>query len=645
MAFNYVLTLLLLAGGGAGIAWNFRKTLKEETFEGEYQNIYTISYLVEQTKEYFNNMIKENLTDSFMNRDAYDRKLKDKLETRKKLKEAAFGNKDAKEYIKSRIVYLIQVNFGYTDEDLHKFIPFNRIDELTSVDMTEILIYAFSKYCSEKTNGELRAKDGLPYMIEKYHLNVAHEDYTGLEEEDVYDISAKQIREIYIKESEEGGVLRDLTFDDRLAIIAQRVFEQYKGFGCIDLLVDQAIDEIDCGVSGIPQGLFEVDKSLMDNITYSFESVWIMYHGLNIRMSCLKFENEAEFIRVCQNIYRYDAPTVLSRKEGKVASTMQDGSRVLVTRPPFSDSWTFFVRKHNAGVVGKQKKQYFTAAGGEHVETMMKWLIRGQRNIIYSGSQGTGKTTAMKHFFKYVPITFNVRIQEMIFELNLRYLYQARNNVAFQETADVSAQEGLNTQKKTNGTINIIGEIATAEAASWYVQTSKVASLYAWGSHHAKTAFDLVTSFRDNLLQTGIFSNEIEAEATAATALNIDFHMDKNEETESRFLERITEIVPIRDHSYPTDHMGDDISLEEKALRHTMEYETRITDRSQFTCTNLIEYHDGEYYVTNMPSAETLAEMRNKVLPTQREAFDADMETLRAVCEVDKKRLQEKLTA
>jgi len=52
--------------------------------------------------------------------------------------------------------------------------------------------------------------------------------------------------------------------------------------------------------------------------------------------------------------------------------------------------------------------------------------------------------------------TMNIRVQEVAFELHLRKIYPTRNILSFRETETVSGQEGLDVQKKTDGSVNII---------------------------------------------------------------------------------------------------------------------------------------------------------------------------------------------
>ena len=105
---------------------------------------------------------------------------------------------------------------------------------------------------------------------------------------------------------------------------------------------------------------------------------------------------------------------------------------------------------------------------------------------------------------KYISPAFTLRIQEMAFELHLRRVYPNRNILTFRETTTVSSQEGLDLQKKTDGTVNILGEVASAPVSSLMIQMSQVASLFTLFTHHAKTTVDLVKALRNNLLQTGV---------------------------------------------------------------------------------------------------------------------------------------------
>lgn len=232
------------------------------------------------------------------------------------------------------------------------------------------------------------------------------------------------------------------------------------------------IDGVSGGVSGLPESFMYQVGQLGDfikqtnerTIPKAYDSVWIFYHGKSIRLACLSFGSFAELRRVCQNIYKYNNPGQLSDTNGYKINEMKDGSRVVVLRPSMSESWAFFVRKFDTpnAVLENLVRQ----PGREPVIELLKFLVKGARVTALTGEQGCGKTTMLLAMIKYIYTTLNIRVQETAFELHLRKVYPDRNILTLRETETVSGQEGLDVQKKTDGAVNILGEVATDGVAA-----------------------------------------------------------------------------------------------------------------------------------------------------------------------------------
>ena len=73
---------------------------------------------------------------------------------------------------------------------------------------------------------------------------------------------------------------------------------------------------------------------------------------------------------------------------------MKDGSRVVVLRPNFSESWAFFVRKFAPPTL-ISPEQLLIHENKENVIELLKYLIRGARVTAITGEQGCGKTTLL----------------------------------------------------------------------------------------------------------------------------------------------------------------------------------------------------------------------------------------------------------
>lgn len=486
---------------------------------------YTLSSLQQELIQTITLLLRENPYESGMNQAEVDKRLSEKRELRKALKNCVYGDRNAKIFIKDFIQALLIKKFKLTDQNLNEIISFSQADHLTSQDKFEILLY-----CFEKEYGN----QALEHMIEKYSLD--HPKYDK-NQAIFYEISDSDIDQVYEKEC-----IRSLNFMDKMNLITQRIYQNYKGNGSIDQIRDMKIDGISGGVSGIPDGFDISHLKDFTNLKKSYESIWIFYHGKSISLSFLSFHNQKELIRICKNIYRYDNPGQLSEVKGYIVNEMMDGSRVSVARPPFCESWVFFIRKFDS-VLQENIEHLITDHKKELPIQLIKWLIKGCRVTGVTGEQGSGKTTLLMSMIGFINPIYNLRIQELSFELNLRKIYPTRNIVTFRETPSISGQEGLDFQKKSDGAINILGEVASAPVSAWLVQMAQVASLFTLFTHHAKTTNNLIMALRNALLQEGGFHNEKIATEQVINAINFDIHMKKTPNGH-RYIERITEIIP-----------------------------------------------------------------------------------------------------
>lgn len=179
---------------------------------------------------------------------------------------------------------------------------------------------------------------------------------------------------------------------------------------------------------------------------------------------------------------------------------------------------------------------------------LLKYLVKGARIISLTGEQGCGKTTMLMAMIENIYETMNLRITETAFELHLRKIYPTRNILSMRETETISGQACLDVQKKTDGSVNIIGEVATDPVASWMIQSAQVASKFTLFTHHAKTFPDLVTALRNSMLRAGVFKDERTAEEQVVQVLNFDIHLVKDFRGR-RYIERITECIPVEERN------------------------------------------------------------------------------------------------
>ena len=613
--------VVLIIGGVALIFWLKNKQNAEVVQEIEKDDkTYTLEKMRDYVKKRLDEITKINLYDIGLSEEELKRRKNKKYALKKALKGCTYGDVNDKRYVKELISDLLSKEYGVDETNISKAIPFDVPSLLTAQDKFDIIIYMYKKEFGY---------EALTELIKRY--NLATLKYLQGESKPSYVITEDEISDIYEKEK------LVLSFKDKLEIVVQRIYQHYKGYSSIDEIRDMNIDGVSGGVSGLPESFISqvaqtgttdyIEQVSEHKVPRACDSIWIFFQGKSIRLAFLSFGTEAELKRVCQNIYKYNNPGQLSDTNGYKVNEMKDGSRVVVVRPSMSETWAFFVRKFD---VKRATVEQWTGdmAGKEKAIELLKYLVKGARITSITGEQGCGKTTLLMGLIENIYETMNLRITEMAFELHLRKVYPTRNILSMRETDTISGQECLDVQKKTDGSVNIIGEVATDPVASWMIQSAQVASKFTLFTHHAKTFPDLVTALRNSMLRAGVFKNEKTAEEQVVQVLNFDIHLQKDFRGR-RYIERVTECIPVKnsktyDFEYKKEHDMD--SKVTKFFENATTYFSKVTEQNLYTYQNVLEYVDGEYQLTNKITDQNIHDMRANMDETDAVEFDKFIE-------------------
>ena len=145
------------------------------------------------------------------------------------MKGCTYGDVNDKKYIKELIYDLLAKEYGVTETNISKAIPFDIPSLLTGQDKFDILIHEYQKEFGYEALGE---------MIKKYKLDEMK--YVQGESKPCYVITDDEIENVYEQENFQ------LSFQDKLEVVVQRIYQKYKGYSSIDEVRDMNID----GVSG-----------------------------------------------------------------------------------------------------------------------------------------------------------------------------------------------------------------------------------------------------------------------------------------------------------------------------------------------------------------------------------------------------------
>lgn len=526
--------------------------------------------LIEAVRKDFSEMLRMDVAGLNLNRNAVLQLQRNRKNLRIAYKNCALGDLGAKDYIKEYIKDLLEKKHNIKDSTIDKVIPFSDPVLLSAQGKHDVLLLYYKKK---------HKFDALDIMIKENNMIVEDAEKGTL-------ITEEKLNEVY---SRIIGAT-PISYADKMEVLAQRIYQRIKGNGVIDEIRDQKIDGVSGGVAGIPVGMLDYSETNFNattKIPYSYDAVFIMYHGVTVRLEYLSFGSQPELERVCKNVYRFGNPGQLSKSKPYCINKMADGSRVVVTMPDFSDSWQFFIRKSDTADA-KDIESLITDKNANVLISLLRFIMIGEQTTIITGGQGTGKTTILKSMIKFIRRFYNIRIQELAFELGLRKVFNFQNISTFQEGA-VSGQEGLDIGKKTDGDVTIIGEIASSGQFAWTIQASGTASRFTLATQHSGTTKILVNSGTSALMQDFGYTSEMFACDRVIQALRFDMHLEKDL-TGHRYVERVTEIVP-------GEEMG------------------------EYTIQDIVVWRDGAYYLVNPISEKTVASMIKHMTAGEKEEF------------------------
>lgn len=441
---------------------------------------------------------------------------------RKALRGCVCGDNGEKEYVKAYIKKEL-LRLELSVKEWWELLPVGSPGRLSPGRKFDILLYRYMKEFG---------KDGFLRFCEEWGLpgEVLREDGS------YYEITAEKVEEIY------ETIQPVLTEAEQLDLLCDEVYEGF-GHGVIDRLRDCRLDGVSGGVSGLPEQFFRYGAGCVAGSEgmHSYDSVFVMLKGNTVRLSFFSFGSEQELRRVTKALLRYEAQGELSYYRPYMVNDMKDGSRVFACRPPFSESWAFFVRKFDSAEE-KKPEELIVGEGAKKIIKALKYFVSGGLQIAITGPQGSGKTTLLKALVRYINPKYNLRIEESVFELWMRKEFPYRNILTFRETESVDLAEGLDAFRKTDGNCLMMGEIGSIQVAALVIELSQVSEQQLF-THHAMSTEKLLGYFRNALLRTGMYTNEQMAANQVAEAFQIHVLCEKDL-SGRRYIKEISEIVP-----------------------------------------------------------------------------------------------------
>ena len=501
----------------------------------------------------------------------YEASLRNKSRIAQAARKCVYGEENARRTI-IKVFHDIIASHLLTLESCYSIFNFEDLETLPPEIKFEILLYCLAPQYGK--NAVKFLNDTYKWSSPRYIAQ------SGLERREVdYALVDAMFKEQMPYDS--------LSYEQCIDVISILVYQNSKGYGKIDTLMQQNIDGLELGTVGAIR--YRLLNANPDYVTE--RSCSIQLDAQWIHLSFINFGTVDEIKRLVLNVSNTEGSEALTIKRPTKVVDMYNGSRVTCIRPNVGATWGLFVRSFSAGVISVKKwLDKPEVKNWEIVDKLLFYLCQCTENTAVTGQQNTGKTTLMKGLIGYYPY-FNIRVIEMSFELQLNEIYPDRNIFCTRNDEFTSATEVQDILKKTDGYLSMAGEIATNEVAANAMQFGLVASQATMFSHHGKDYMGLIEGLTNALLSSGQFNDRDSAQGLVLDVVKHNVHCDFHKKLRVvDYIEEIVKgetIVPYQDIKVSSDV----VSAIDQSTALNREFYQRTTDRVRYTSRKIIRFN------------------------------------------------------
>ena len=455
--------------------------------------------------------------------------------------------------IEEIMTFLMSDAFGIEKLEDLSCISFINAKQMTPSEKFEVMLYYIQKDLEEEMRTEGTFTDDSMGQFEAFYsfidmfgiLDKNRQLRTNPEHRAIY-ITEKDIDnyfDLFMSEREEG-----ITVTDAIAITSLFIYQDLFGFSKIDSLIYQSIDEIQIGIGGTEIG----EKR---HVASPLNSVYAILNNKKIRLQFLRFDSVTDLENTVISLSENGEAT-FTPKDGFKYTTLKNLRRVTSRREPVADFMSTNIRKlatagpSNVDLLRKNPVEIY---GTEFVGEWLQLLAWSKMCIIWSGGQGTGKSSHMNAFTELLGPDVAVRALGNIDESRFKDREPEFDIQHYFKTKDKSIHEVAGLMRRTNGGYMLLMEVITAEDAQEAI--NNFTSGYLGGSltTHAATA-EASIQFLGQLLAMGQNTSTNDTQALCADVMSTFIGVQKNGDIFG--FSQITEIIP-RDWK-PNFHEVDD---------------------------------------------------------------------------------------
>lgn len=522
------------------------------------------------------------------------------------------------------MTFLMSDAFGIRKLEDLSCISFINVKQMTPTEKFEVMLYFIQKDLEEEMRKEGTMTDDSMGQFEAYYAFVdkfgilekqrqlrTNPDHIGIyvTEKDIdnyFDLFMSEREELLEEQFEEMGMDEEeipgvITVTDAIAITSLFIYQNLFGFSKIDSLIYQSVDEIQIGVGGTEIG----EKR---HIASPLNSVLTVMNNKKIRLQFLRFESVTDLQNTIISVTENGDET-FTPKDGFKYTTLKNLRRVTSRREPVADFMSTNIRKlatagpNNVDLLKKNPVEVYDA---EFVGEWLQLLAWAKMCVIWSGGQGTGKSSHMNAFTELFGPDVAIRALGNIDESRFKDRFPEFDMQHYFKTKDRGIHDVAGLMRRTNGGYMLLMEVITAEDAQEAINNFTSGYLGGALTTHAATAEEAI-KFLGSLLAMGQSTSTDSTQAMCASVMSTFIGVQKNGDIFG--FSGITEIIP-RDWKpqfYEIDPSRPDVAM----AQNSKLYQENKLNPEIFSTRRLVGFNReiNRYYPDESPSVAYLTKL------------------------------------
>lgn len=452
---------------------------------------------------------------------------------------------------------------GLVDE----IMPFNNPERLTAREKFEIILY---KNTAAGSGGRDGAFKRLVSGYSRYEKIRESDGYSSGR----YEYDESDIDYIYRCENYE------LSFEDKVEIITQRLYEEIFGLKHIDILAYSDINEV----------------GFADNGRYIYcwcgKKIWLSFMEISESDARVIQDRAISFDRHCPQL-DVSHPEILCHRG--------DGARITVTQKPYFSARNLCIRVFNQSASG-----FMDLITLDKLRVLITALVKSGESICLQGGLGSGKTTTMNVMYELLDDFLHIGTVEDYFEQHVMEKYPGKRIVEGQAAGGRELIDVVKTMLRMSVDVANIGEVRDGNALYAFIQLVQSVSVAAWFTTHITNPETTVPRLKNMLTGTGRYFSEQSAVMDIIHCINMIF---QHEIVDGRIMiTRVVEIVPLVSVSSEFDYSSEQDT--EKLRRLYYLQQIRNNPYNMFRLNTIMKTEAGSTSFVNYPSGRMLEKAR-----------------------------------